>query len=218
MTGTPSARPVVLGVAGGSGSGKSTVVQGLVRRLGNHVAIVIAHDSYYRDLSHLPPDERAQVNFDHPDSLETDLLVADLERLLDGKAVRVPYYDFTTHTRRAAARTVEPAPVVILDGVLVLAERRLRALMDLKVFVDTEPDLRLARRLRRDVVERGRSVAAVLEQYETTVRPMHQELVEPSKGHADVLITGGGHNHEALDGVADRVQGLLADRIEKAGE
>jgi len=217
VTGAPAARPIVLGVAGGSGSGKSTVVQGLVHRLGRDAVTVLCHDAFYRDLSHLAPDERERVNFDHPDSLETDLLVADLGRLLEGATVHVPSYDFTTHTRRPAKRAVEPAPVVIVDGVLVLAERRLRELMDLKVFVDTAPDVRLARRLRRDVVERGRNAASVLDQYETTVRPMHLALVEPSKGHADIVITEGGHNQEALDAVASRVRSLLSDRLGEAG-
>jgi len=205
-------QPLVVGVAGGSGSGKSTVVRALVRRLGGDTAVVIPHDAYYKDLSHLSAADRALANFDHPDSLETDLLLADLERLLEGDAVRLPRYDFATHTRSASTREVKPASVLILEGVLVLADARLRSLMDLKVFVDTAADVRLARRLRRDLSERGRSAASILDQYEATVRPMHEEFVEPSKRHADILVTEGGHNQEAIGAVIARVGELLVGR------
>ncbi len=200
---------VVLGIAGGSGSGKSTVVREVVRHLDPGVTTVIHHDAYYRDLSHLSPADRALVNFDHPDSLETDLLVTDLERLLAGARVQAPVYDFVVHTRRSETETLEPRPVLILDGVLVLADRRLRDLMDLKVFVDAEADVRLVRRLRRDLIERGRSAGSVLDQYEATVRPMHMAYVEPSKRYADLLVAEGGHNHEAVAAVVARVKHLL---------
>lgn len=204
-------RPVVLGVAGGSGSGKSTVVREVCRLLGPGVASVIHHDAYYRDLSALPLSDREAVNFDHPDSLETELMVAHLESLLAGRSVELPTYDFSTHTRAAATEVLAPTPVLILDGILVLADPRLRALMDLKVFVDTAPDLRLLRRIRRDVVKRGRTAHSVIAQYETTVRPMHLEFVEPSKRFADLIVPEGGYNRVAVDLVATKLR-MIMDR------
>lgn len=212
MTEQPAPRPVVLGVAGGSGSGKSTVVREVRTALGTGVASVVHHDAYYRDLSHLPAAQRATVNFDHPQSLETELLVAHVERLLEGEAVAVPTYDFATHTRAAESTRVEPTPVVVLDGILVLADARLRALLDLAVFVDTDPDIRLIRRIRRDTRDRGRTAESVIDQFERTVRPMHLELVEPSKRHADLVVPEGGYNRVAVDLVVRRVRGLLAER------
>jgi len=209
-------RPVVLGVAGGSGSGKSTVVREVCRILGIGVASVIHHDAYYRDLSHLPFEERGAVNFDHPDSLETELLVAHVESLLAGRTVSLPTYDFSTHTRTAVVEVLEPTPVLVLDGILVLAHPRLRSVMDLKVFVDTEADLRLLRRIRRDVVKRGRTAPSVIAQYEATVRPMHLEFVEPSKRHADLVVPEGGYNRVAVDLVVTRIRSLLARHDSKA--
>jgi len=205
-------RPVVLGVAGGSGSGKSTVVREVGRHLGEGVAAVLHHDAYYRDLAHLTAGERADVNFDHPDSLETELMAAHVGALLDGLPVRVPTYDFTTHTRTAVTEALHPSPVLILDGILVLADARLRDLMDLKVFVDTEADVRLLRRIRRDVVKRGRTADSVIAQYEATVRPMHLEFVEPSKRFADLVVPEGGYNQVAVDLVVNRIRGLLEER------
>jgi len=203
---------VVLGVAGGSGSGKSTVVAEVCRLLGPATPTILHHDSYYRDLGHLPLPERSAVNFDHPGSLETELLAAHVRRLLAGAHVDVPVYDFTNHTRGERTERRSPAPVVILDGILVLADARLRDLMDLKVFVDTEADLRLLRRIRRDVVERGRTADSVIAQYETTVRPMHLEFVEPSKRFADLVVPEGGFNRVAVDLVVARLRALLAER------
>lgn len=205
-------RPVVLGVAGGSGSGKSTVVREVRRILGRDSVVVLHHDAYYRDLSHVPAAQRATVNFDHPESLETELLVAHLAALLEGEAVEVPTYDFPTHTRCAETERCLPRPVVLLDGILVLADARLRALMDLKVFVDTDADLRLIRRLRRDMRERGRSAESVIDRYERTVRPMHREFVEPSKRHADLLVPEGGYNRVAVELVVTKVRNLLEER------
>lgn len=207
-----TSRPVVLGVAGGSGSGKSTVVREVCRLLEDGTASVLHHDAYYRDLAHRPFEERVGVNFDHPDSLETELMVEHVERLLDGEAVDVPTYDFSTHTRAAATERREPTPVVILDGILVLADPRLRSTMDLKVFVDTEADLRLIRRIRRDVIKRGRTPDSVISQYEATVRPMHLEFVEPSKRYADLIVPEGGYNRVAVDLVVARIRSLLAER------
>jgi uridine kinase len=208
----PERRPVVLGVAGGSGSGKSTVVREIRRLLGPGATAVLAHDAYYRDLSHLPRAQRATVNFDHPESLETELMVEHVSALLDGREVELPVYDFPNHSRSSAVERRRPAPVVLLDGILVLADARLRGLMDLRVFVDTAADLRLLRRLRRDMRDRGRSAESVIEQYERTVRPMHREFVEPSKRHADLLVPEGGHNRVAVDLVVAKVRNLLVAR------
>ena len=200
---------MILGVAGGSGSGKSTVVRELVRSLGDDVASVIRHDWYYRDLVHLPFEERAAVNFDHPDSLETEMLVRHLRELLAGDAIYAPTYDFSSHTRGERTVTVKPTPVIVLDGILVLAHAELREVMELAVFVDTEPDVRLIRRMRRDTEKRGRTAESVVEQYEKTVRPMHLEFVEPSRRYADLTIHEGGFNRAAVDLVIDRVREIL---------
>ncbi len=204
-------RPLVLGVAGGSGSGKSTVVREVARALGEDRVAVIRHDWYYRDLAHLPYAERCAVNFDHPDALETDLLVRQVDALLRGDTVEAPSYDYATHTRARRVVRIEPKPVVILDGILVLAEPDLRERMDLKVFVDTDADIRLLRRLRRDTVERGRTAESVLDQYERTVRPMHLEFVEPSRRYADLIIPEGGYNREAVALLVTRLRTMLAE-------
>lgn len=205
-------RPVVLGVAGGSGSGKSTVVREVCATLGEGTASVLHHDAYYRDLAHLSLDERATVNFDHPDSLETELMADHVRQFLEGVPVEVPTYDFSTHTRAAATRVLHPTLLIVLDGILVLADPRLRDAMDLKVFVDTEPDIRLMRRIRRDVVKRGRTADSVITQYEATVRPMHMQFVEPSKRFADLVVPEGGYNRVTVDLVVNRLQALMAQR------
>lgn len=207
-------RPVVMGVAGGSGSGKSTVVREVSRTLPAGTTSVLHHDSYYRDLKHLSFDERVRVNFDHPDALETELMVSHVAGLLQGIPADVPTYDFATHTRAPAVIHVAPTPLVVLDGILVLAEARLRELMDIRVFVDTEADVRLMRRLRRDVEERGRTAGSVLNQYEATVRPMHLEFVEPSKRHADLVVPEGGYNRVAVDLLVAKLRDLMAERQE----
>ena len=211
-----ASRPVVLGVAGGTGSGKSTVVREVCKILGNGVASVLHHDSYYRDLAHIPFEARVERNFDHPEALETELMVAHLHRLLGGVPAEVPTYDFSTHTRRGETELVHPTPVVVVDGILVLADARLRDTMDLKVFVDTEADIRLLRRIRRDVVKRGRTPNSVVAQWEATVRPMHLEFVEPSKRFADLVVPEGGYNRVAVDLVVTRLQSLLRERGEAA--
>ncbi len=202
-------RPIVIGVAGGTGSGKTTVANEILQRVGAEHITYIPHDAYYRDLSHLPPRQRDQVNFDHPDSLETELLIEHLRKLRAGQAVEIPAYDFTTHTRMQHTRRVEPAPVVLVEGILVFAEPELHKLFDVKLYVDTDADVRFIRRLRRDIEERGRSVESVCEQYLSTVRPMHLEFVEPSKRYADVIIPEGGFNEVAIEMVAARIRGLL---------
>lgn len=202
-------RPVVIGIAGGSGSGKSTVIRRIVETFGPERIAVLDHDAYYRDLSHLTFDERVSFNFDHPDALETPLMRAHLDRLLMGEAIEKPIYNFVTHTRETATKRVESRPVIIIEGILVLAEPLLAESMDIKIFVDTADDIRLMRRIRRDMLERGRSIEAVLDQYERTVRPMYLEFVEPSKRLADVIIPRGGHNRVAIEMVTSRIQTLL---------
>ena len=203
---------VLIGVAGGSGSGKTTVVRRIVEAIGRTDVVVLHHDSYYRDASHLPPEERAAINYDHPESLETELLIRHLESLLRGEPVDVPVYDFANHVRREVTERAEPRPVIILDGILILWDRRLRDLMDVKLFVDADADVRLGRRLRRDMEERDRSPDSVLTQYMATVRPMHLEFVEPSKRYADVIIPRGGHNRVGVDLVVATVRSALDAR------
>lgn len=202
-------RTIVIGVAGGTGSGKTTVANQILERVGAQHIAYIPHDAYYRDLSHLPPHLRAQINFDHPDALETELLVEHLRRLRSGQAVEIPVYDFTTHTRTAQTRRVGPAPVILVEGILIFAERELREQFDVKLYVDTDADIRFIRRLERDIIERGRTRESVIQQYLATVRPMHLEFVEPSKRYADVIIPEGGFNEVAMDMVVARIKGLL---------
>jgi uridine kinase len=201
-------KPVIIGVAGGTGSGKTTVVREIVRRLGEDDVVVIQHDSYYRDRSAIPPAERALVNYDHPDALDTALLVEHLRALRDGQPVDVPVYDFSTHTRTTKVVPLAPRKVLIVEGILILAEPELRALMSMRVFVDTDPDIRMIRRLRRDMRERGRTLESVVEQYLETVRPMHLEFVEPSKRHAHVIIPEGGENFVAVDMLVARIRAI----------
>jgi len=197
---------IILGVAGGSGSGKTTVVEEICRSLHPAPVSVIHHDSYYRDLVHLPFDERREVNFDHPDALETSLLVDHLTRLRAGEGVEVPIYDFPTHTRTGKVRRMDPTGVIIVDGILVLADPRLRDLLDIKVFVDTDADIRFIRRLRRDIRDRGRSLESVVDQYQKTVRPMHLAFVEGSRAYADIIIPEGGRNQVAIDLLVSRLR------------
>jgi uridine kinase len=193
------ARPLVVGIAGGTGSGKTTVAHKLEAAIPDNRCVRIEHDAYYRDQTHLSPDERAAVNYDHPSSLESDLFVQHLRRLRAGESVDIPIYDFAHHTRSAEVRHVAPAPVIIVEGILVFVEAALREQMDIKIFVDTDADIRLMRRIRRDLEQRGRSFNSVRDQYYATVRPMHLEYVEPSKRWADLIVPEGGDNHIALD-------------------
>ena len=203
-------RPMVtVGVAGGTGSGKTTLVEALIERVGAARVALLAHDAYYRDLSYLPLEERRQVNFDHPDSLETELLVAHLQRLRAGESIAMPQYNFVTHTRRRQRVMVEPRPVVLVEGILIFVDPMLRELFDIELYVDTDADVRFIRRLRRDVEERGRTVQSVIEQYLTTVRPMHLEFVEPSKRHAHLIIPEGGFNVVALDMIVARIEAMI---------
>jgi uridine kinase len=189
----------VVGIAGGTGSGKTTVASRMVEALPPGASVLIEHDGYYRDRSARSPADRALINNDHPEAMETELLVAHLDELRAGRSVQVPQYDFRQHVRKPEPRTVPAAPVIIVEGILVLADEQLRARMDLRVFVDTDSDIRLMRRIARDMEERGRTFPQISEQYHRTVRPMHLEFVEPSKRFADLIIPEGGENRAALD-------------------
>jgi uridine kinase len=203
--------PLILGVAGGSGSGKTTVVENIVAGIGKEKILLIEHDSYYRDLSHLPLEERKKQNFDHPSSLETELMIRHLSALRGGYKVDIPVYDFVAHTRTEKTIPASPKNIILIDGILIFSEPKLRNLMDIKLFVDTDDDVRLLRRLRRDILERGRNFNGVLNQYENFVRPMHLEFVEPSKRYADIIIPRGGENRVALEMVTALINGKLQD-------
>jgi uridine kinase len=202
-------QPVLLGVAGGSGSGKTTVARALLEAVGQDRIAFLAQDSYYRDLDWHAGERHADHNFDHPSAIDTERLVADLRQLKRGRAIEAPIYDFVNDRRLERTLRVEARPVVLVEGILLLAEPKVRALLDFKVFVDTDADVRLARRLERDIAERGRRVEDILRQYMATVRPMHLEFVEPSKRWADVIVPEGGANRVALEMVAARVEQLL---------
>jgi uridine kinase len=207
-----STKRIVIGVAGGTGSGKTTVSEAILDRVGRDKIAYLQHDSYYRDRSHLPPEERPNANFDHPDALESELLAQHLSSLKAGRAVEVPLYDYTSHTRRAETVRVEPRSVILVEGILIFAEKTLRELMDIKVFVDTDADVRFIRRWQRDISERGRTVETVIRQYTETVRPMHLEFVEPSKRYADIIIPEGGFNVTAIDMLVAKVKDMIAAR------
>jgi len=203
-------RKLIIGIAGGTGSGKTSVTNKILERLhAQDRVVVIQHDSYYRDLSEyggLPP---AQINFDHPDSLETSLLVSHIKTLKSGSSVEQPIYNFTTHSRMAETRHLEAKDITIIEGILIFSSKELRNLMDIKIFIDTDADERLLRRLKRDIIERGRSIDSVMNQYISTVKPMHLEFVEPSKRYADVIIPQGSENNVGIDMVVSRIAPLL---------
>lgn len=202
--------PLVIGIAGGSGSGKTTVANEILKRVGRDRIAYLQQDSYYRDLSALPSTQHAELNFDHPNALETELLIQHIATLRDLKPVAVPIYDFATDSRTAQTFTVYPSNVILVEGILIFVDAELRKWFDVKIFVDTDSDLRFIRRLHRDITERGRSTESVIQQYQNTVRPMHLEFVEPSKRYADVIIPEGGHNTAALDMVVARIESLLS--------
>lgn len=201
--------PLVIGIAGGSGSGKTTVAQELLRRVGADRIAYLQHDSYYKDLRMLPSSQHSEINFDHPNALETELLIEHIIALREFRPIHVPIYDFSTDTRKAETFTVRPSNVILVEGILLYVEPDLRKMFDVKIFVDADADIRFIRRLHRDLTERGRSTESVIEQYYATVRPMHLEFVEPSKRYADVIIPEGGHNVAALDMVTARIELLL---------
>jgi uridine kinase len=202
--------PFVIGVAGGSGSGKTTVVRRIVDSLGAEQVTVLEHDRYYRDRSDLRLEERAALNYDHPDSLETDLMVQHVAQLKAGRPVEVPTYDFARYTRRVSTETALPRPAIIVEGILIFVDAPLRQMMDVKVFVDADADTRLIRRLQRDTTERGRTVQSVIDQYLSTVKPMHLEFVEPSKRYADIIVPQGGHNAVAIDMLLTLIRSISA--------
>lgn len=202
-------RPYIVGVAGGTGSGKTTVARALASAMPQGTATLLEHDSYYRDRRDISYEERCDLNFDHPDSLETELLVEHLEALRRGEPVDVPIYDFSTHRRKDERQRVAPAPVIAVEGILVFTDARLRELFDLKVFVDTDADIRVFRRIRRDLEQRGRTFQSIRDQYYKTVRPMHLMFVEPSKRWADVIVPEGGKNSVAIELLVSKLQSVI---------
>jgi uridine kinase len=202
-------KPLIIGVGGGSGSGKTTVVRHILNGIGEDNIQLLQHDSYYRDLGHLPLDERKKQNFDHPSSLETELMIRHVEALKSGYKVEIPVYDFSAHTRSDVTETITPKEIILLDGILIFTEPELRKQMDIKLFVDTDDDVRLLRRIKRDIMERGRDLEGVMKQYELFVRPMHLEFVEPSKRYADIIIPRGGENQVALEMVIATIREKL---------
>ena len=208
--------PLVIGVAGGSGSGKTTVAKMVLKQVGKSRIAFLQHDSYYRELTGLPVTQRAQVNFDHPESLESEMLKEHILQLKQWKPVEVPVYDFTTHSRTSETIHVEPRRVILVEGILIFADPNLRDLFDVKIFVDTDSDIRFIRRLNRDITERGRTTEMVVKQYMNTVRPMHLEFVEPSKRYADIIIPEGGLNLVAMDMVIARIESLLQEDSKEA--
>jgi uridine kinase len=218
MPGSTSLAPVTIGVAGGSGSGKTTVSTAILERVGTEHIAYLEHDSYYKDLNDLPFPQDNIINFDHPDSLETSLLIKHINQLKQGQPAQIPIYDFTTNSRTGQFRTVEPQPIILVEGILIFAEPDLRRLFDMRIFVDTAADIRFIRRLRRDITERGRSAESVIEQYLNSVRPMHLDFVEPSKRYADVIIPEGGYNLVAIEMVAARVRNMLENPEMRASQ
>jgi uridine kinase len=207
---TNPSRPVTIAVAGGTGSGKTTISNAILNRVGAHNIAYLPHDAYYKDLSHLPYEERLNLNFDHPDLLDTPLMIEHIKQLQNWQSVEIPTYDFAQYTRLDETESVHAQPIILVEGILIFSERELRKTFDVKIFVDTDPDIRFIRRLQRDIKERGRTTDSVIEQYLTTVRPMHLKFVEPSKRYADVIVPEGGHNTVAIDMIADRVRSMLS--------
>lgn len=203
---------MVVGIAGGTGSGKTTLANTLIETLEEKNTIFIPHDNYYKDRSHLSFSERKKVNYDHPDAFETELLVSQLKKLQAGKKINMPQYDYSTHTRKGKTIELKPKPVIIIEGILVLADEKLRNLFDIKLFVDTDSDIRILRRLKRDINDRNRTFESVYEQYLTTVKPMHEAFVEPSKSHADIIIPEGGMNDVANNLLLTKLESYIAER------
>lgn len=205
-------RPVTIGIAGGTGSGKTTVVSEIYRNLAGEGIALLEQDAYYRDQRHIPLEERKLVNYDHPLAFDHDLLIRHLEELLAGRPIQKPVYSFETYTRTEQTVTVEPKGIIILEGILLLEDQRLRNMLDIKIFVDTDPDVRFIRRLQRDLKERGRTLESVIEQYLNVVRPMHLMFVEPSKRYADIIIPEGGFNRVAIDLILAKIRAILSER------
>ncbi|MBK9164666.1 MAG: uridine kinase [Acidobacteria bacterium] len=204
---------MIIGICGGTGSGKTTIARAIVDAVGRENVVLVEQDSYYRNLADMPLDERHQANFDHPDSIDSDMLVHHLVRLKQGLVVEMPLYDFKTHTRSDEIETIRPKPVVIVEGILIFAEPRVLDLLDMRVYVDTPDDIRFIRRLRRDIAERGRTVDSVIDQYYRTVRPMHFEFVEPSKRHADVILPEGSNTGISIELLCSLVREKLVKEV-----
>ncbi|MGG5254954.1 uridine kinase [Neobacillus sp. SM06] len=205
-------KPVVIGVTGGSGSGKTSVTKAIYDQFKGHSILMLEQDFYYKDQSHLPYEERLKTNYDHPLAFDNDLLIEHIEKLLKREPIDKPVYDYSMHTRSQKVIRVEPKDVIILEGILVLEDERLRKLMDIKLYVDTDADLRIIRRLMRDIKERGRTIDSVIEQYVNVVRPMHNQFIEPTKRYADLIIPEGGHNHVAIDLMVTKIQTILEQK------
>ncbi len=202
-------KPIVIGIAGGSGSGKTSVTKSIYEHFKGHSILVIEQDSYYKDQSHLQYEERLDTNYDHPLAFDNDLLISHIHDLLDYNPIDKPVYNYTLHTRADEVIAVDPKDVIILEGILVLEDERLRQLMDIKLFVDTDADIRIIRRMLRDIKERGRTIDSVIDQYVTVVRPMHNQFIEPTKRYADLIIPEGGQNHVAIDLMVTKIQTIL---------
>jgi uridine kinase len=200
---------MIIGISGGTGSGKTTVAQKIIAPVGAGNVVYLQQDSYYRNLGDMPLDLRHRVNYDHPDAFDTELLINHLDALRAGESIEQPIYDYSTHSRRTETIHVQPRPVIIVEGILVFVNSQMRGLMDMKIFVDTDPDIRFIRRLDRDVHERGRTVESVIKQYTTTVRPMHLQFVEPSKRYADIIIPEGGFNDVGIDLITGKIKSFL---------
>lgn len=205
-------KPVIIGVTGGSGSGKTTVSRAIFEQLHGHSLLMLQEDSYYNDQSDMPFEERIKANYDHPNAFDTELLVKQLKDLLDWKTIEKPIYDYTEHTRSSEVEKVEPKEVIILEGILVLNDPALRDLMDIKIFVDTDDDIRIIRRIQRDIEERGRSLQSVIDQYKSTVKPMYHQFIEPTKRYADIIVPEGGENQVAIDLLVTKVRDILRKR------
>lgn len=202
-------KPIVIGIAGGTGSGKTSVTKSIYDQFKGHSILMIQQDSYYRDQTHLPMEERLKTNYDHPLAFDNDLFIQHINDLLEYNAIEKPVYDYTIHTRSEEKVMVEPKEVIILEGILVLEDERLRDLMDIKIFVDTDADIRILRRMQRDIKERGRTIDSVIDQYISVVRPMHNQFCEPTKKYADIIIPEGGQNFVAIDLMATKIQTIL---------
>ncbi|WML47435.1 uridine kinase [Neobacillus sp. PS3-34] len=205
-------KPVVIGVAGGSGSGKTSVTKAIYESFKGHSILILEQDYYYKDQSTLPFEERLKTNYDHPLAFDNDLMIEHIEKLLRYEAIDKPVYDYSVHTRSDEIIPVDPKDVIILEGILILEDERLRDLMDIKLYVDTDGDLRIIRRLMRDIKERGRTMDSVIEQYVNVVRPMHNQFIEPTKRYADIIIPEGGHNHVAIDLMVTKIQTILEQK------